>query len=163
VAFSLVEVIIAVGIFSISVVAILGLLPALTRSTAESADALVAQRLPAALESELRKSASTSGLDALASSIPAATTPLESGAAFVASRDGVRLEPIAEGADLIAAGDGYFLIEVWRFPSGPLAYAAGGAVLAVRARVSWPYRLSGSAAPTPFGERSQVSFNLAVN
>jgi prepilin-type N-terminal cleavage/methylation domain-containing protein len=161
--FSLVEVIIAVGIFAVAVVAVLGLLPILARSAAESADALVAQRLPAALESELRKSASASSLDALASSIPTATTLLENGAAFIASRDGLRLAPIGESTNLIMAGDGYFVIEVWRFPSEPLAFVPGGAVLAIRARVSWPYRLAGSATATPFNDRSQLSFNLAIN
>jgi len=160
--FSLVEVIIAVGIFSVAVVGTLGLLPALTRSVAESADALVAQRLPGALESELRRSAAEAGFDTLATSIPIATTPLENGTAFVASRDGARLVPIADSASLIAAGDAYYLVELWRFPAEPLAFAAGSAVLALRARVSWPYRL-GTDSVTPLGGRRQFSFNLAIN
>lgn len=162
-AFSLVEVMIAVGIFAVAVVAVLGLLPSLARSGAESADALVAQRLPAALESELRRSAAQTDLDSLASSIPMGTTPLGSGIVFVGSHDGVRLVPLAESTSMVAAGDGYFAVEVWRFPSEPLGFVAGDAVLALRARVSWPYRLPGAAVATPISERSQFSFDLAIN
>lgn len=161
--FSLVEVIVAVGIFAVAVVAVLGVLPLLARNSTESADALVAQRLPAAVEAELHRAAAATGFDVIGLSIPLAITPLENGAAFVASRDGVRLVPIAESAGLITAGHGYFLVEVWRFPSEPLAFVTGSAALATQARVTWPFRLPGSVAATPFRERNQFNFGLAIN
>ena len=57
----------------------------------------------------------------------------------------------------------FFLIEVWRFNAGPLVFETSGAGLALHARVSWPYRTSGSAAVTPLANRDQVTFNLGLS
>ena len=56
----------------------------------------------------------------------------------------------------------FFLIEAWRFGSGPLAYEAGGPCLALYVRVSWPYRQPGAAAATAASDRERVTFNLAL-
>lgn len=161
--FSLVETIVAIGIFAIAITIVLGLMPSLARTATESVDALVAQQLPSALEVELRRLCAGSDFNTVAASIPIMTAPLENGTALVAARTGDRVVLRSESASVLAAGSEYFLLELWRFPTAPLAYDASGAVLAMHVRVSWPYQLPGASAVTPFGERTQFSFNAAVN
>ena len=60
-AFSLIEVIIAVGVFAVAVVVILALLPPLSREATDSADALVAQSLPDSVRVELSRLAASGG------------------------------------------------------------------------------------------------------
>ncbi|MDB6166705.1 MAG: hypothetical protein JWQ83_1845 [Lacunisphaera sp.] len=160
------EVVIAVGVFAVAVTVMLALLPALTRQNTDTADALVAQRLPDALRVELRRVAS-SDFNALAAAIPVMTAPLINGLALVAARDGNRLhtmsyQPPAAGAS-IPPGEQYFLVETWRFNQPPLAYDRAASVLVVYARVSWPYSNSGSVAPTALADRDQFTFLVSIN
>jgi hypothetical protein len=165
-AFSLIEVVIAVGIFAVAVVTLLALLPSLTRQSTESADALTAQQLPDNLRIELQRLAGAD-FDALAAAIPVMTSPLDRGLLLVASRDGARLHAVdyrpPDASAQLARDAQYFAIEVWRFKSAPLAYDAGGAVLPLYARVSGPYRIPGAAAPTTLADRSRFTFTLAIN
>src|SRR6478735_1425880 len=138
--FSLLEVIIAVAVFAVSVSAILALLLPLSRLGAQSADRLTAQRLPDALKVELRR-LSSGGFDVLAAEVPTMDAPLTHGLAFVAVRDGSWLHSrdyLPPASDRIADEDRYFLVECWRFPDGALRYEAGQASLALVVRVSWP-------------------------
>ena len=165
-AFSLVEVVIAVGIFATAVAVVLGLLPALVGQTSSASESLVAQRLPDPLRLELQRLAASGGFDALASRAPIAATPLNGGLAFVASRDGARLHALdylpPTMAEALAEDEQFFLIEVWRFPSGPLAYDPAGAVLPLTVRVSWPYRAPGSVVVVAAASRSQLTFNTSL-
>ncbi|ACB77009.1 hypothetical protein Oter_3734 [Opitutus terrae PB90-1] len=154
------EVVIAVGVVAVAIVAILGLLPSLNRQAAESADQLTAQHLADGLAVELQIIVDRDGLGALATSAPVMRAPLEGGLAFVAPRSGVPLRPSAGAA---STEEDYFLVEVWRFNSGPLAHTPGSAVLPLYARVSWPHRLKGVAVPVASSDRTQVGFALAVN
>ena len=63
--FSLIEVVVAVGIFATAVVVVLAMLPGLSRQAADSADAMTAQRLPDAVRLELERLSASGGFDAL--------------------------------------------------------------------------------------------------
>lgn len=166
-AFSLVEVVIAVGIFAGAVAIVLALLPSIGRQAAASGDSLVAQRFPDALGVELRRLATGGGFDALVARAPVASAPLDGGLAFVASRDGARLHSLdylaPAKADALPEAEHYFLVEVWRFPSAPLAYDPRGAVLPLMVRVSWPFRALGPTATIALADRSQLTFNTAIS
>ena len=166
-AFSLVEVIIAVGIFAAAVAVILALLPALTRQAAGSADTLAALRLPDALRTELQRVATTGGFDALAGQTRPMTAPLPDTLTLVASRAATRVQTLdylpPPAAELLGVDEQYFLLEVWSFNQAPLAFDASGSVLALHIRVSWPYHIPGSSTATPSTGREQATFNLALN
>jgi hypothetical protein len=166
-AFSLVEVIIAVGIFAAAVSVVLALLPALTRQAGSSADTLAALRLPDALRIELARVAAVGGFDALAGHASPMAAPLPDTLNLAAPRDVTRVqalnyEPPPE-AGQIAADEQFFLVEVWRFNQAPLAFDPAGGVLALHVRVSWPYHNPGSGTATPLADREQLTFNLAIS
>ena len=165
--FSLVEVVIAVGVFAVGVGAILLLVPSLAKHGAESADFVTAQQLPDALRVELRRVAETQGFDQLASSLPLLESPLANGREFVAARDGVRLHAVDSppNAGALSPAEQYFLIECWSFATEPLAPSATKAFLATYVRVSWPYRVgSGGAVVTTSPEsRNQFTFACGIN
>lgn len=163
-AFSLVEVIIAVGLFAASVTAVIALLPAVTRQGAVTTDTLAAQRLPDALKVELSRLAA-SGFDALAGQVPVMTQPLGVGLAFAATRDGARLHSLdylPPMAGRIPEAEQYFLVECGRFPEEPLRYDTPKHSLALAVRVSWPYRVPGSPGPTAESSRAQVAFTVSL-
>ena len=87
----------------------------------------------------------------------------DEGLLFVAARDGSQVRP-ANTAES-PAREQFFLIEVRRFAAGELAYQPGSAVLPLTVRVSWPYRQmtpAGLTPVTPFAERENISFSLAI-
>ena len=162
-AFSLVEVIIAVGLFATSVTVVIALLPALTRHGAITQDTLAVQRLPDALKVELSRLAAAGGFDALANQAPLIGS--SGGLAFVATRDVARLHcrdyrPPAAGK--ISETEQYFLVECWRFADEPLRYDAQKHFLALTVRLSWPYRIPGSAVPTAETARTQATFTVSL-
>lgn len=163
--FSLLEVIIAAGLFAVSVTAVLALLPALARQGGEAADSLAAQRLPDALHAEFTRLSGT-GFDAFAAQLPVMSGPPGNGLKFVADREAARLhsleyQPPVSGH--LAEDEQFFLVECWRFPDGPLSFAPGKGVLAALVRVSWPYRVPGASAPVSAGARQEILFTLAIN
>ena len=164
-AFSLIEVIIAVGLFATSVTVIIALLPSLARQSRESADLLAAQRLPDALKVELSR-LGAAGFVTLAGQVPVMSGPLDGGLAFVADHDAARLhsrdyQPPATG--LLPEPERYFLVECWRFPEEPLRFDSQKAFLALTVRVSWPYRVPGAVSPTDGSARLQSVFTVAIN
>jgi hypothetical protein len=165
-AFSLLEVVIAIGVFAGAIAVILSLLPALGAQAASSRDALAAQRLPDALRIELQRLAANGGFDALASRVPGANESRENGLGFVASRDAARLHArdylVPETPAVLPSAEQFFLVEVWRLSSGPLHFDAGGDVLPMSARVSWPYRAPGVSATEDGVHRSELSFNVSI-
>lgn len=163
-AFSLVEVVIAVGVFATAVAVTLSILPAMTRQMATAGDMLTAERIAGNLQVELQRLAAN-GFDGLAARAPVMAAPLAAGLEFVATRDGLPVQStqLLPPADLIAAADQYFQIEVWRFNAPPLAYVATGAVLPLYVRVSWPYQNPGAPAPTVLASRSQLTFTVSIN
>jgi hypothetical protein len=165
--FSLVEVVLAVGIFAVAVTAMLALLPALARQAARSADTLSAVRLPDAVRIELQRVAIVGGFDAVAAETKPMSAPLPVTLTLAASRDAARVQALnyqpPPGADQIEESQQYFLIEAWSFNAAPLAFDASGGMLALHVRVSWPYRVPGSATATPLADREQLTFNLALS
>jgi type II secretory pathway pseudopilin PulG len=162
--FSLVEVVIAVGIFAGSLVVVLSLLPSLVRQSADSADRLVAQRMVDAVRSELERQATSIGFDALASTVPVMNVPLENGRALVATATGLRIEPATGiGSGGIALAEQHFFVEVWRFPQAPLSYDSNAAVLPLYVRISWPYRVRGFSASTSLADRNQFTTSVAID
>lgn len=163
-AFSLLEVIIAVGLFAGSVAVIIGLLGALSREAAESAGTLAARRLPEAIKVELGRLAG-GGFDGLADRIPVMAAPLDRGFALVAARDpheAQSLDYLPPGT-LIPVDEQYFLVECWKFSVEPLRFNAPKAFLALHVRVSWPWRVPGSTVPVPLTERSQITFAVSLS
>jgi type II secretory pathway pseudopilin PulG len=162
--FSLVEVIMAVGIFAGSIAVVLALLPSMVRQSADSADRLVAQRMCDAVRLELERQAAASGFDALANAVPVMSAPLENGRALVATASGLRVEPATgAGSGGISTDEQHFLVEVWRFPQAPLSYDPNSAVLSLYVRVSWPYRIRGYVGPTRSADRDQFSATVALD
>lgn len=163
-AFSLLEVIIAVGLFAGSITVIIGLLSTLSRRAADSADVLAAQRLPEAVKLELTRLAA-GGFDGLAAQIPPMVAPLEGGLALVAAREAAQVQSldVLPPATLIPAGEQYFLVECWRFSAEPLAFNNAKAFLALQVRVSWPYRVPGASVPVPLPDRNQLAFTVSLN
>jgi|GEM_PF-3513693 len=155
--FSLVEVVIAVGVFALGVGAILGLLPGVLREQERAEAALVALRMPDAIQSELRAIAGgeVAGLRArLAGSEGETSGALR----LVANRDG-EVRAWSSGD----VGEQYFLVELYSFPgdSGPGRMTTA---VAIRARVSWPFRVGVGDVriETPEAQREKVEFNVVV-
>ncbi len=164
--FSLIEVVIATGIFAVAVTVTLALLPALSRLAADQADALVAQRLPDGLQVELTRLAA-GNYDGLAAAVPVMTAPLANGFVLGASRDGSRLHSLSyrppPASGMVPAEEQYFLVEAWRFERPPLGFDPTGTVLPLYVRVSWPYRLPGNPVVINAGDRRQVLFTVALS
>jgi hypothetical protein len=162
-AFSLIEVIVAIGIFAGAVAVTIGFMAALSRQAADSMDGLTVQRLPDRLKVELERLAA-SGFDNLAGRIPPSAVPLDNGFRLVASRDAAEVQSLGylPPAGAIPADAQYYLVECWRFPSEPLAYHGQKAFLALHVRVSWPYRLPGVTAPVSLQDRSQFIFTSSL-
>ncbi len=156
--FSLVEVVIAVGVFALGLGAILGLLPGLLREQETAEATLTALRMPDAVQSELRAMAG-GDVAALRSQL-AGEGETTSGLKLVAERNGSGLR--AWSSDDVR--EQYFMVELYQFPGDSLPAKMTTAV-AVRVRVSWPFRvgLGGSRVETPAAQREGVEFNVVVN
>lgn len=167
-AFSLVEVIIAVGVFAAGVGSILLLLSSLTRAAGDSVEHHTAQQLTDSLRIELTRVASLEGFDALANSLPEIAATLPAGRQFVATRDGLLLHSLDQLPiqGRIAESEQFFLIECWKYSTEPLRPSGSKAFLATFVRVSWPYRTGtpgGTATIVPRSSRSELTFNCAIN
>ena len=165
--FSLLEVIIAVGLFATAVAVILALLVPLTRQAAASADTLTALRMPDGIRTEMQRLAQTGGFDALAGQAKPLAAPPPPTLALAASRDVTRLQSLnylpPATAGLVPEAEQYFLIEAWTYNQAPLAFDPNGSLLAVHVRVSWPYFLPGATNPTQLSDREQVNYAVSLN
>jgi hypothetical protein len=163
--FSLIEVIIAAGIFAGTVAVIVALMAALARQTAESAESLAARRLPDAVKVELDRLAAR-GFENLAGQVPFMILPLDAGLALAAARDVADVQsltylPPATGR--ISSDEQYYLIECWRYADEPLRFDSAKAFLALHVRVSWPYRLPGLTKPVDWENRNELTFAVSIN
>jgi len=162
-AFSLIEVVISVGIFAGAIVIILALLGPLNRSIGEVADNGRAARLADAINVELlrlRDKQLVPKLDNLAN-----LTNATAGLILYASADGSRVVADADAGDDpinpaagtppgIVASDRYYLVTVRTQPS-PLNYTPGtSAFLAVTATITWPYQTPGGPGPAASADAS---------
>lgn len=160
--FSLVEVIVAVGLFAGAIVVVLALLPLLARQASEAAELRVAQQLPDAVSVELQRMVASQGFDAFVAAVPPIGAPFGEGLVLVGSRDGLRVR-VANAVPGDEAAAQYYAVEVLRFAQPPLAYDPAAFVLPLYVRVSWPYRVPGAGAPTVPRERRHCGFTLAIH
>lgn len=160
-AFSLAEVVIALGVAATGLLVVLGIMPGLLRQQAEARQAQIALALPDAITIELRRHArgDPALLNATAADFSAESSPLR----LAAAADGTDVRVLTGNED--SRREQYFLIEIHRFPAGsPLAVASNASFAALQARVSWPYRPAGQDSPeVPADSRRRVTFNLALN
>jgi hypothetical protein len=163
--FSLLEVVIASGIFAGTVVVIIALMAMLSRQATQTTESLAARCLPDAVKVELDRLA-RAGMDGLAGQIPVMAIPLGDGLKFAAAKDVAEVQSLAylpPATGRLLSDEQYYLIECWRFPEEPLRYDASKAFLPLLVRVSWPFRLPGLAAPVAPTDRSQITFVVSIN
>ncbi len=157
--FSLVEVVIAVGVFALGVGAILGLLPGLLREQQAAEGTLTAVRMADGIQSELR-TITGGNIAVLRSQLAGAGSETSDALQLVANRDGSGLRAWSSGDE----GEQYFLVELYSFPEDSVA-ARLQAAEAMRAKVSWPFRVGvgESRVETPVTQREWVEFNLVLS
>ncbi|MCW5548335.1 MAG: hypothetical protein KIT44_05165 [Opitutaceae bacterium] len=161
-AFSLIEVVIATGLAAGAVLVIIGLLGQQSRQVRDADDQIVAAQLADGIRVELMRLARQQGFDALAAAIPVMSGAADEGLLLVADRAGMGLRPLVPGDP--ADGGRYFLVEIRRYPGGPLAYVPAGAVLPLAVRVSWPYQPEpGGSTTVAAADRGRFDFALAIN
>ena len=145
-AFSLVEVVVAVGIFALGIVGVIGLLSPSIKSVTEVADSTVATRLGENIQVELERL----GFTTVTGALPNANSKMT----LVANRDGSRVALVAGGTadnDVVSGNppgilnrDRYYGITVQQLPSLP--YVSGNGFIALSVRVVWPYQTAAGAA-----------------
>lgn len=147
--FSLLEVVIAIGVVASGVTVLLALLPGLLRSTAESVDLQVALRLADAIEVRLD--------EARAGAFPGG---VQNGLTLVADKAGTAVWREAQTDTTSRAP--YFHIAVRAFASGDLAHQAGRSVLPLQVRVAWPYEAVVAAGDGEAGNYQTVGFVVTL-
>lgn len=173
--FSLVEVVVAVGIFALAIVGVIGLLAPSIKAVSEIADTNVAARLAQNIQMELENYGFA----------PVVTATDPNGSLkkiqLVATKDGLRVvrsngttpipadnDPVTGTPPGIAAADRYYLVEVTQFPAGnTLAYTAANnpGFVALSVRVLWPYKLPAAGGTSRDGSPSEQNssiFNFAL-
>lgn len=148
--FSLIEVVIAIGVTAGGIAVILALLPSLARESANAADLQTALRLPDAVEIRLREE--------MGGAFPGG---LQSGVVLIADKDGanVRRETQTGTPPTLP----YFHIEAKPFPGGDLAYQSGRPVLPLTVRVAWPYAaVKAAEASATVGNFQSVNFIVTL-
>jgi len=171
--FTLVEVVVAIGVFAVTIVAVIGLMTPLSRSVAGVSDFDKAAQLGDAIQAELVRlrdlTASGNKLDALYNASFAGGKVLT----LVAPPDTSRVVRESDADNDPATGsppgvfprDRYFLIEI-RAQSAPLNYTPGSnqAFLAVTAIVKWPYQIAtGPNAPAAAAADATQTSSLLLN
>jgi len=157
-AFSLIEVVLAVGIFAMVIISVIGLLGPTVRSVREVVDSTIAARLADGVDAELRRVGFAGVVAATAGNglIPLVATV--DGARIVSETDAGNA-PIATPPGIPRA-ERYYLVEVRRAVAP--AYNAGDASLVLTIRVTWPYQQPGAAAAVAATDRLVFIFNTAV-
>tara|TARA_R100000027_G_scaffold29244_1_gene21269 strand:- start:3485 stop:4039 length:555 start_codon:yes stop_codon:yes gene_type:complete len=146
--FSLVEVVLAIGVFALTIVAVIGLLGPIAQQVRDLQDTKVANSLPSPIREELNRIGFQYFVD------DAFTETENLPTSLVASMDGSRV--IGYTGDFsnlgtviprdgvtptgIDVNDQYFAIELTE-GTGNLDYNAGDAHVAFLVEISWPYRL----------------------
>ena len=159
-AFTLLETIIALGIFAGAGLAMLALMSAAATQIAAANEALVAHGLRDAVKVALVELQRDSGIDTVAAWADTWDAPRDRGLFFTADRRGVALRQHASGT---LDQDEFFAVEVRRFPVGPLRYDATEAHVAFDVLVSWPYRANATQPTvTPAELRREFSFSVVL-
>jgi len=125
--FSLVEVLIAIGIAGGALAVLLALLSGLLRATDDNADLQTALRLCAAIEARLYED--------MGGSFPGALGAARAARVYVADKEGAHLRgELEDGSSSLPPP--HFYIEIKPFSAAPLAYEAGRAVLPLQVRAA---------------------------
>jgi len=169
-AFTLLEVVVALGLLAASVMFTVSLQSSISRSIAETAESARAAQLVDAILVELQRirdapveNGPGDRLQALAAIIPGAQD--SSSLRLVGARNGTvvfRETDLDASPTRIDAADRFYLVEVRQQPV-PLDYVRGAGFLAFTLKISWPYRPS----PGPPGKSSpsrgsSLVFNAAI-
>ena len=148
--FSLLEVVIAAGIFSVAVVSILALLPVGARQAGAARDLQTALGLGDAVRMEVQRLVTPADFAGFSS------------LQLVAARDGTGLRPFDAS---VATGDQHFLVEVGPYTRTPLQFTAAVPLLVLSVRVSWPFHAGGARGPggaTTVRGRDRYDFLIAI-
>ena len=146
-AFSLVEVVIALGIFATGVIVIIALISSSASRSRESMDSKVAYGMAERIRSEIISNAGAA-LPTLSSG-----TPLQ----LVGSRDGSDVR-----VDVNDGRDAYFLIEVSPATPTELVRDPARGTVGAEINVEWPFRPPGATAASSNGNRNSVRYHLLI-
>jgi len=91
--FTLLEVLIAVGLFVSAITVVIGFIAGLSRQGADTHGVLAARGLPEPLKLELTR-LSAVGMDSLAGRVPVMASPLAGGLPFASARDVARVDSL---------------------------------------------------------------------
>lgn len=157
-AFSLIEVVVAVGVFAGTIVAVLGLLGPALQTSREVIDSSVAARLAEGVDQELGRagynfvSTSTAGAGEI-------HLYAISDGSYLAEESIVGNDPVTGNPKGIAAGNRYFRLIVTRLdePVPP----ADDSFLALSIRAEWPFN-SAAGNEADATERKWFSFNTSI-
>lgn len=151
--FSLIEVVIALALFSTSVVVILALMGSVAGRSREAAESATALNLPAAVESALR----TNGGNTVAGvrSFVGSTN-----SHLIANYRGSQLDVGSGTGD--GSVDAYYRIDFSELNSTEFNNISE-LMMPLLVTVSWPYKPVGSTSPTKLEDRSSVTFTLAIS
>lgn len=147
-AFSVVEVVVAVGVFAGGVVGAIVLMTATTRTTTATLEANGALRVAESSASLVR------------------LLPWEAVVARLDDPEAGAVHATREGRtgwfETVAAEEAFYVVELMRNPElSPVTDDASAAFLAIQVRVSWPV-FSGDGAVVPLANRELVILNAAV-
>jgi uncharacterized protein (TIGR02598 family) len=177
-AFSLVEVVVAVGVFAIAIVSVIGIIAGIGRSVSEVSDADKAARLVGVIQARLQ----ASPFSVIAGSLKAASTVSSEGASydpstdtrvFFASEDGAIVAPYADTATwgqngtltTPAARDALKYFELTLIRNETLSPAGNdntAGFLAFNIRVRWPAYLPNGVRVTDHTQKEVLIIPAAI-
>jgi type II secretory pathway pseudopilin PulG len=177
-AFSLIEVVVAVGLFTFAIVAVLGLLGPTNRQVSSTLDAQVAARLAENVNAQLTAAGYVAVRAFICGDPP--TAGINNSFWLVGTRDGARvlrtgqeeggmpnraaenpLNAAPPAVPGLAQRERYFLVEVSRLTTtatDPLFHTADSGALALRVVVTWPYYV-----PVTGATNLAAAWNAGVN
>ncbi|MFP4358386.1 MAG: hypothetical protein ACLFSZ_08135 [Puniceicoccaceae bacterium] len=181
--FSLVEVILAIGVFALTIVAVIGLLGPIAQQVRDLQDTRVANSLPAPIREELNRVGFEHFVEVSGGSTEPASGAFPSNlsedegepgpclvlygtddGSKVVVQAGADVDPNADTGTLeIPEEERYFLVQV--FPAtGNLRYQEGDAHIAFRILISWPYKTPGTAPDqfVDFDDRRTFEYRTAI-
>ncbi|MEM0965113.1 MAG: hypothetical protein AAGJ81_03030 [Verrucomicrobiota bacterium] len=174
--FSLVEVILAIGVFALTIVAVIGLLGPIAQQVRDLQDTKVANSLPAPIREELNRIGfqyfvlqNLNGTQ----NLPAVLFGTEDGSRVVGYQGtidgpGAVIPRDGSAPPGIDAADRYFGIEIIQpDPSSNLAYNNGDAHVAFEVRITWPFNIKTGVGANDFEtvaeeDRSEFTYFTAI-
>ncbi|MBC2604186.1 type IV pilus modification PilV family protein [Puniceicoccus vermicola] len=167
--FSLVEVILAIGVFALTIVAVIGLLGPIAQQVRDLQDTKVANSLPAPIREELNRIGFEYFVDvksdgtALKGVFPTVLFGTMDGSRVIGytALDGTVITRDGNSPPGIPEDERYFLIELTA-ATGNLNYNDGDAHVAFQVDISWPYRLPDGSTVQPEDRKNFEYFTAIV-